>query len=550
MAFDIDAFIAEPEQPKAFDIDAFISDPSVVAEVSPSNLPFTQSLTPLEQRLGGQIVDAVTGERDPSQINILLNQARNRGAQAQNALNIAESVSQTSPLESAILGAYKVPVGLASLVGIPLNMALESSGPQGRAILDRNQDLASFLNRDLTERSAVNPLSGALGQSTATVAPIRAGGIVQNLATGQLGNAARQLAVAAPINVGIGTGIRELAGADTTTEDVLNDVILSLLGGRIPSNELPVLTAPAAENALSRTLRESAEKNVSQALLRGGGTKQEKLIAERLAPQILDRPISETFAFTGKGLETKSAAQKELAGEAIESFGKLEGSTDPKKFVDSLEELKSPYVVEGQVIDPEAIARIESLQGIFSQFGDSISDEGLRQIRRTFDKQIAESKGFLKDLNQGSQLNLKKVAANEIRELIASKNPDLAKINKQFNFWSNLEDVVSSTNTRIKPQSGFTSKLASMAGFATGTGMADSVSRGIVGKLFFDAIRSPGWKLTEARVKDKLADAFSLSDPERLFNTLKQVNGFDPEQVLRTSAIQAADAEMSSDQVP
>lgn len=515
-------------------------------------IAFINSLTPLEQRLGGQIVDAVTGQRDPSQINILLNQARNRGAQAQSALNRAESISQTSPLESAILGAAKVPVGLTSLASIPLNMVLEASGPQGRAILDRNQDIASFLNRELTEGSAVNPISGALGQSAATRATMGSGGIVQNLATGQLGNAARQLAVAAPINVGIGTGIRELAGADTTTEDVLNDVTLSLLGGRIPSNQLPVLTAPAAENALSRTLRESAEKNVVQALLRGGGTKQEKLIAERLAPQILDRPMSETLKMTGKGLQEKATAQKQAAGEAIGEFGALKGETNIKPILDELEELKTSerHIINGKVMNPMAVQHIDEVKELIAQHGDVVPLEVLNDIKKSFSDVTYGAKGSFPNLAEGSLLKYKKFASDALRESLAKENPDFAILNKQYNFWTNFEKVVSSTNTRVKPQSGFSSKLASIAGFATGTGMADSVSRGIVAKLFFDAIRSPGWKLTSARVKNNIADAVAASDPERLFNTLKQVQGFDPEQVLRTSAVQAADAQMSSDQVP
>lgn len=487
------------------------------------------------QEFGGTINSPETLDQ---LIQSSLTDARQRGNVAQSELDRASRISATRPLESAILGAQRVPVGLASILSIPILKALESGGAEGKALAASNRQLISGANRELSELSSVNPVSGALGEAVANVATIGPGGVVRNLAKGELVPAAKQLAVAAPLNVAIGTGIRELAGADTSSENVLNDALLGLLGGRTPGGSLPNLVASDVENSLQRALRESAEKNVSQALLRGGGTKQEKLMAERLAPQILERPISETFALTGKGLETKATAQKELAGEAIEAFGKLEGTTNPQRFVDAFEKLKTPYIVEGQIIDPDAIKRIEDLQGIFSQYGDSISDEGLRQIRRTFDQQIAESKGFLKDLNQGSALNLKKTAANEIRGLIADKNPDLAKINKQYNFWSNLEEVTSAANTRVRPQTGFTSKLASMIGFATGTDIGDATARAITGKLFFDAMRSPGWKLTSAKVKYKIADAVGAADPERIFNSLKSVEGFDPEQIVRTAGVE------------
>jgi len=281
-----------------------------------------------------------------------------------------------------------------------------------------------------------------------------------------------------------------------------------------------------AKGALAQSLRASAEKNVSQALLQGGGTKQAKAIVERITPEILERPAKDTFALTKSGLAEKSAIAKEAAGDAISNFGKLKGDLSPKQIIDKLEDAKKPYIVDGKVIDEGAIKRIDEIKETFTQFGDSVSKEGLREIRRTFDKQISESKGFFQDINSGTTLKIKKIASDEIRGLLAQAEPDLAKLNKQFNFFANLNDVAEQTLARTKPHKQFMSTMIGAAGAASGGTVVDAAVRGTVFKYLTEAVNGPGWKLTTARVKNSIAKALGDNNPVEVANGLSRVPGF------------------------
>lgn len=336
--------------------------------------------------------------------------------------------------------------------------------------------------------------------------------------------------LAANVNVGndtLSSAINTIlnTGTDIGTQvakDPLNFAMLAA-GLRSPSvprsiSNVPQNLRPGLSAAITESLRSSAEKNIQQAL--APTTRETKAMTERITPEILDRPM-ETFSLTKEGLQKLTEAQKEKAGEAIEAFGELQGEVNPSRITASLEKLKDPYTVEGRVIDPVAVERIQSIQDVFNQYGDSISMEGLRSIRRTFDAQIRESKGFFKDVNQGTILDIKKNAANDIRGILAEANPDLAKLNKQFNFWSNFNDVITKTNERTRPQQGFMPNLATMTGAATGSGLADIVVRALIFRNIAKATQSPGWKLFSAHTKNAIAKALTEPDPQAVVNALK-----------------------------
>lgn len=376
------------------------------------------------------------------------------------------------------------------------------------------------------------------------------------LAKSGLGKLAESLGIGASTLAASGAASQiEREGVDTTLPEAIRASIAAT-GSTVPIFGVPIpalalgsipetaSVVGASTRGISRTAQESALKEVQESLLAGGGTREIKERAAQLAPEILKKPFSETFAFTKKGLESKAGAKREIAGEAIDSFGKLKGEVDPKKIVDALENEKGAFIVEGKVIDPAAIQNIEGMQQVFSQFGDSISKEGLRQIRRTFDTQIAKSKGHLKQLSEASVLDLKKTSANEIREILAAGEPNLAKLNKQYSFWAGLDDVITETNKRIAPQRGLIAPMATIIGAASGTGLADMATRAIVFRGIAKATQSPGWKLTSARVKNNLADAISVNDLKKVFDSMRKIPGFDPatiEQALSAESVSIED---------
>jgi hypothetical protein len=527
MAFDPDAFLNDSPQGSTFDPDAFLNE--------------TNTKQAIEKREAALGLTGGIGRTMSKEEAKFISQQRMVDRDKLEGKNELLLLNAGQPNQSVgVKGQGVVPRMLAATVGGGF-----TSGP-ARVL----QDLAvksGVASPEVVDAIGVqrvakeNPGTVLTGNLVGGLAP--AGKVFQGAtALGRIGSGA---ALGGLYGASEEIGEKGLDGVSDNTDELLKRITTSAaLGALVPGAVEGIKALSPLASKASQTLKDSAGKDISMAL--SPTTRELKAKTEKLIPEILKRPFRETYAFTKKGLEQKANSQKELAGEAIDAFGKLEGDVNPSQIVDVLENLKSPYVIEGKVIDPEAIARIDALQDTFRQYGDSISKEGIRQIRRTFDRQISESKGFFKDLNQGSQLNLKKVAANEIRDLIAKDNPDLAALNKQFNFWSNLDDVISATNERIKPQSGLTGNLAAIGGAVSATSIEGMIGRALVGKALVSAIKSPGWKLASARVKSNIANAIAGGNNLKALNSLQSIF----QEEARRVAIDRAFQDVPSDAIP
>ncbi len=394
-------------------------------------------------------------------------------------------------------------------------------GAVGRVLEDLtlNDALKSVVGSQALKQKAqeADILGGVIGQSLPS-------GLISNAATAPLSLGQRLLAgtkTGALIGgTAAGSGAVEQGGLTQPISNILAQAGVGAGTGAVLGGGLQA--ASPLVQSLSRVLGQSAEKNVAQALQ--PTTQETKAATERITSEILGRPFTETFAFTQRGLQEKSQAQRELAGEAINAFGKLTGETNPQQISTALEALKTPYIVQGKVIDQAAVDRIDEMKGVFDQFGNSIPREALRDIRRVFDKQIKESKGFFKDIKQGTELELKKVAADTIRETLAAEVPDLAKLNQQYTFWANLDNVISKTVERTKPQQGFTANVATIAGAATGTGLTDIALRALLFRNLSKAVQSPGWKLASARTKNAISNSLTEADPQKFLTALSKAS--------------------------
>ena len=271
-----------------------------------------------------------------------------------------------------------------------------------------------------------------------------------------------------------------------------------------------------ATKPVTTSLKTSAQESISRALM--PTTKANKAIAEKIAPEILNRPASDTFAFTRQGLEEKAATKKEAAGQAINDYGRLGGSTPTKEIISSLEKEKGQYSAGKDamgnpiVVNDVAVAHLSKVQDIIKQYGDTIDNETLRDVRKIFDKEISRSKGFALPPSEGSMIDAKKFASDRIRGVLADANPDIAKLNKEYNFWSNLETVIGDTNKRVAPQTGFGKDLATMAGAASGHGAVNIAIKALTFRWLASAVKSTGWRLVSARIKNKIADAIASGE--------------------------------------
>ena len=270
-------------------------------------------------------------------------------------------------------------------------------------------------------------------------------------------------------------------------------------------------TAPV-RGSTSLALKRSAEESVQKALY--ATTKHLKGKAEKLAPEILKRPFGETFSPTRKGLQVKAEMGVAKAGEEIEALGTLKGKSSIRPVLDALEKEKGEFIVDGVVLNKGAIESIEDLQRTLAQFGDDIDDEALRTVRRIYDTEIAKrKKDFRISGEEADATDFKKIAANRMRGILAEAHPDVARINKEYSFWSDLEEVISETNKRMVGQQGFITTLATIAGAGAGlagTGGASAVAvKALTLRYLSQAFRSTGWRLIDARVKNALSNVLS-----------------------------------------
>lgn len=238
-------------QPSETDIDEYVAhqDSQQQSSKAPSLGARKETVNELLMREYGGVIDSP--ELNEQDRQAALSDAKSRGAQAQKEVNKAEEISRTNPLESAVMGAAQVPAGLASLGGIGLIKALEASGTaEGKALADKYRKELQDTGEYIQKRAEVNPVSAFAGQTGANLATTGTGGTIQNLAKGEFAQAGKQLAVNAPLNVAIGSGIRSLVGADTDTRDIEQDLLLSLLGGRGAKGERPKIMAEGETGAL------------------------------------------------------------------------------------------------------------------------------------------------------------------------------------------------------------------------------------------------------------------------------------------------------------
>jgi len=278
--------------------------------------------------------------------------------------------------------------------------------------------------------------------------------------------------------------------------------------------------APKASDALDA----SAEKGYSQAL---APTKAEnKFLTSKITPQMAENRIT---AFSRTGLQKQAQAGMEEIGPKIEdAYNKLPADarihTDP--LIKTLEDAKSTYVTSNvnpetketvqSIWNPTAWKNLDSLQQEIMRNGSSMSVESLRQAKQILDKTVAEAKGYMgKTLSEGSQVDASKQLANAMRTELAKAHPDIAALNKQYNFWSNLNKVVTDTIARKTGQATpLSQQIATAAGGAAGLthGPAGAIEAGYVFKKIAQIADSTAWKTISAANKARLADLLSKSD--------------------------------------
>lgn len=324
-----------------------------------------------------------------------------------------------------------------------------------------------------------------------------------------------------------------------------------------------LVRAPLVDRAAG-ALREGAEKRIAQAL---GATKERfKAMAEKLAPQMLDRGVPGRVGASREGLLKQARSQASTYGRAIDE-ALMNAGDEPvstRLIIDALEEAKSAFQVPQRmsvqdatrrgltaqardvgggfvevpvVIDARPIEQLQQLQQTLGQLGDDATVGQIVAIRRVWDDVVSRAGGFQHrssrafgvPLAEQTEAWAKREATSAIRKVLAESQPDLAALNKEFAFWSSLREVLTATQKRTQAQQGGLGKMilggagvtaGAMSGNTTSDRMQNAIIGGLIGKQLIAAVTSPRWRFVSVDVRNRLANAIATKNEGETLSAL------------------------------
>jgi len=273
--------------------------------------------------------------------------------------------------------------------------------------------------------------------------------------------------------------------------------------------------AKVAREKVGPLLEKSAEAQLEKVL----APTKEKFKAK--TQQVLPRLKKEVqVAATRESLLKKFEAKLEQTGQRLESFIEgegIKGNTKKSKIIDTLNEAKKEFEIDGVQVEPTKIKVIDGLIEVLDQFPDEIPNTKLRNLRQIWDKSVSKAGRFdsAKTPEVLAEVDFKKMVTNDIRETLARSNPKLADINKDYSYYKNVVDVLGETTKRKTGQATPLGQRAAQAvGFVSflpgGIGEAFLGSAALKGLV--SAMNSTGWRTVSAKAKNSLADAIAVGD--------------------------------------
>jgi hypothetical protein len=333
----------------------------------------------------------------------------------------------------------------------------------------------------------------------------------------------------------VGAGFQGARGAATT-----------LLQGGTPKEALVSAGVSATGPLMAKLgevagpwLKDSAQRQMARVL--GPTTRENKAITEKVVPELLQRGVT---AATRKSFLNKASAKLAKTGfdldKALQAVPK--GTTvNTAPIVKHLDDARAEFIVNGVEIDPAAIRRLDTLKDTITQLGPDVDYQSLRRVRQIYDKIVADARGFFgKTVAEGSNIDAQRELAGAIRRELAKATPDVAKINKEYSFWSNVEKVLGDTVERTQSQSKPLGEQLVRAGAITGgvgsiglAGGPEAASAAIAIAALNKAIRSTAWNTWSAVNKARVADLVAAGRFDEAASMLARVGGATVAQVPR-----------------
>lgn len=489
--------------------------------LTPQDIQRMNEITGLDKKPGG--IESGYGSRKAQEIrDIAKRSLETRSSQSAGSLFTAKT--DDSPIEAGLKAAGNLP---SSAFNLAKNVVESVRHPiqTGKGIVKATAGLGEKAGRLLIEKTPVGNLPTASGETARER-------LEQN---GKSENEQTFDAVANALKERYGS--IEAAQRTATNDPVAfgADVLAVLSGGAGLVRNIPKIGAEAANVAskvaapvdalveagktkLAGAIEKSAEKSISKVL---APTKQDmKVTTQRIGPELTSR---RKIAFSRKGLEEKYATELEAAGQAIdEELARLpeDAKVNIQPIIDELEGSKERFIIRNDadsapaIVNPIAWEAADNLQKVIlsvSKDGNTAPMASIRKLRQIWDKEVRASKGFTKDLKEGSRIDLTKEASDAIRKELAKEYPSLDAVNKEYSLWKNAESVIKETNNRITGrEASLTAKgaggLGAAGGFVSGGIKEAAIVAGIATALTV-AIRSTAWRTLSAAAKSRLAQA-------------------------------------------
>jgi hypothetical protein len=322
-------------------------------------------------------------------------------------------------------------------------------------------------------------------------------------------------------------------------EQIAGNVIGGIAQGKMMTG---ALSAPKAADAAAEALRTSATDTTAKAMGPSGMDARAEALA--IAPEMQARGIRGTraqqLATVQSGME-KTGVQMDTALDAA----KQAGGTIPNAGVRALiQKAKDPMFTPDKngapVLIPDFAARfkqLDELDKFVSELPDDIPVEQAKNLKSIYGK-IADEAGMYGQ-NATEVEKAKGWAAKQLqsalRQGLASGNPDLAALDKEYSFWKRANDILDPAVLKDRTSSGPSlvsragaemaagSVAGGSAGFALGGPVGATVGA-LVGPSVAKLMASPWWKTTvSAPLKSALADAIASGSNTRIAAITKSI---------------------------
>lgn len=307
-----------------------------------------------------------------------------------------------------------------------------------------------------------------------------------------------------------------------------------------------------ARKFASEAVKDSAESTVARAL--GANKEVAKQEAADIAPDILARGVGGTRRTMLTQAEGRVGEIGREIGAVVDAAAK-QGSTVPvQDFLTALRQsrIKSQGNVSMATAIPgteSILSTLDELEQFAAGFGTAIPIDKAQAIKQVWANIV--SKAGLYGPSAGAAPTDKAVAfaykegADAMRALISSESPTLAKLNKEFEFWKGLQDILVATKLRTQAQGGgLTATIAasgggSIVGYATGSipqalggaAAVAAVTRIIQSPVFRTRVTGP--------LKMALADAISAGDQGKVLKAIANITSAFPSVLSRPAPVPA-----------